>query len=698
MPGEQEAAEERSRPPVLTMTAGPVVRRVLVAVGATLLLRATGSAEPISETALQQIRALWEEKAARTAVQHKIGSHLLYAVKQQRGEAIADGAPALRPALAVDASNRVLVDIAAPVGDPVASTIGQLGGEVVHAFPRYAAIRAWLPVDALEIIAALPDVRSIRRAAEPRHRQLTRSEGDIAERANLARSAFGIDGGGVKVGVLSDSIDFLSTVHATGDVGAVTVLPGQSGIDTCPPAGTSPCTGEGTALLELVWDLAPGASLYFATADGGDAAMATNIQALRAAGCDIIADDIAYLDEPVFQDGVIAQAVNTVTTDGALYVSAAGNGGNDDDDTSGTWEGDFAASSTTVPVSGGGSEVLHDFGGGNLLDQITTQLNPGGFVMLQWSDAFGASANDYDLFLLNAAGTAVIAASTDTQNGSGDPFEGIDTSAIRNTNGLQLVIGQFSGATRFLHLDTNGGGLAIHTAGEIYGHPTAANALSVAAVSAARLTVPFTSNAVVEPFSSDGPRRIFYQPDGTPTTPGNFLSTGGTVRQEPVAAAADGVAVSTPDFNPFYGTSAAAAHAAGIAALVKSANPALSAAQVQTILTSTALDIEAPGIDRDSGSGILDAFAASQAAIAQAGATPSPTSDPTPTPTLTSACIGDCDGTGAVSVDELITMVNIALGNTPASACMAGDANGDGEITVDEIIAAVSNALAGCHA
>ena len=671
------------------------VGRVVVAVGATvLLLRASGNAEPISERALQQIRALWEEKANRTAVQHKIGSHLLYATKQQRGEAIAGGAAVLRPAIAVDASNRVLVDIAAPVGDSLVSTISQLGGEVVHAFPRYGAIRAWLPFDALETLAARPDVRSIRRAAEPRHRQLTRSEGDVAERANLARSAFGIDGGGVKVGVLSDSVDFLSTVQSTGDVGAVTVLPGLSGIDTCPPTGTSSCTGEGTALLEVVWDLAPGASLYFATADGGDAAMANNIQALRAAGCDIIADDTSYLDEPVFQDGVIAQAVNAVTADGALYVSAAGNGGNEDDGTSGAWEGDFVASSMTIPLSGGGDEVLHDFGDGNVPDQITTQLNPGGFVTLQWSDAFGASANDYDLFLLNAAGTDVIAASTDIQNGSGDPLEGVDTSAVRSTNGLQLVIGRFSGATRFLHLDTNGGGLAIHTAGEIYGHPAAANALGVTAVSAAGLTVPFTSSAVVEPFGSDGPRRIFYQADGTPTTPGNFLSTGGTLRQEPVAAAADGVAVSTPGFNPFYGTSAAAAHGAAIAALVKSANPTLTAARVQTILTSTALDIEAPGIDRDSGSGILDAFAAAQAAIAQVAATSTPTAE---TPTPTAACVGDCDGNGAVTVHELITMVNIALGNTPISACNAGDAEGDGEITITDIIAAVSNALAGCH-
>ncbi len=62
----------------------------------------------------------------------------------------------------------------------------------------------------------------------------------------------------------------------------------------------------------------------------------------------------------------------------------------------------------------------------------------------------------------------------------------------------------------------------------------------------------------------------------------------------------------------------------------------------------------------------------------------------------TASCTGDCDGSGDVTVNELITMVNIALGNTPLSACTAGDADGSGDITINEIIAAVNNALNGC--
>jgi Carboxypeptidase regulatory-like domain len=59
-------------------------------------------------------------------------------------------------------------------------------------------------------------------------------------------------------------------------------------------------------------------------------------------------------------------------------------------------------------------------------------------------------------------------------------------------------------------------------------------------------------------------------------------------------------------------------------------------------------------------------------------------------------CVGDCNGNGQVTVDEILTMVNIALGNTPVTTCEAGDANHDGQITVDEILTAVNHALNGC--
>jgi hypothetical protein len=72
-------------------------------------------------------------------------------------------------------------------------------------------------------------------------------------------------------------------------------------------------------------------------------------------------------------------------------------------------------------------------------------------------------------------------------------------------------------------------------------------------------------------------------------------------------------------------------------------------------------------------------------------ATDTPTNTPTPTP-----CLGDCNGSGQVTVDDVLTMVNIALGNLDVSHCQAGDANDDKQITVDEILTAVNNALNGC--
>jgi hypothetical protein len=60
------------------------------------------------------------------------------------------------------------------------------------------------------------------------------------------------------------------------------------------------------------------------------------------------------------------------------------------------------------------------------------------------------------------------------------------------------------------------------------------------------------------------------------------------------------------------------------------------------------------------------------------------------------SCVGDCGGDGEVTVNELLSMVNVALGNAAVTACAAGDANQDNEITINEILAAVNNALNGC--
>ncbi len=164
--------------------------------------------------------------------------------------------------------------------------------------------------------------------------------------------------------------------------------------------------------------------------------------------------------------------------------------------------------------------------------------------------------------------------------------------------------------------------MSIPTTGATYGHGAAAKAVGVAAVywNAAKTgTRPFIGGAAIptETFSSDGPRKIFFNPDGTAITAGNFLfgTNGGTTLSKPDIAAADGAVAKTPTFSPFFGTSAAAPHAAAIAALVKSARPDYTNAQILAAMKATALDIRAAGVDRDAGSGIVMAWEAVQYAL-----------------------------------------------------------------------------------
>ena len=142
---------------------------------------------------------------------------------------------------------------------------------------------------------------------------------------------------------------------------------------------------------------------------------------------------------------------------------------------------------------------------------------------------------------------------------------------------------------------------------------------------------PFGAAQAPERFTSDGPRRVFFRADGTPITPGNYSSTGGTVRQKPDITGADGVSTSLDAFDPFFGTSAAAPHLAAIAALVLSGNPGATTADLREAFDATALDLAPAGVDGRTGHGIVRA----DSVLADTGATPQPlveVSAPTVTP------------------------------------------------------------------
>ena len=440
-------------------------------------------------------------------------------------------------------------------------------------------------------------------------RAVDTSKGDVAHQANVARQTYSVDGTGIGIGVISDGVDTLAGQQETGDVPTrVTVLPGQAGGSIAYACGGSSKGTEGTAMLEIVHDLAPGGELLFATGIGGAAQMAQNIEDLCAAGADIIVDDIGYLRASAFQDDVIAQAVSAAAGNGCYYFSSAGNGGNLNDGTAGVWEGNYAAGSP-VTVNGVPVGVTHDFGGGEEENRIKrNSTNP---ISLQWSDPAGGSENDYDLFLIDAD-DYVLASSTNTQDGTQDPIEWIRGSCSDDREDTRLVIVKNTGAAdRYLRLDYAREGLEIATAGHTFGHSASKDAVGVAAVdvtTAGGAGGVFNGTESVETFSSDGPRRIFFEADGTPITPGNFSSTGGRVLQKPDLAAADAVSTSTPGFSPFRGTSAAAPHAAAIAALMLEAaggpdNVTLTA--LRAAMTGASLDIEATGVDRDSGAGLV---------------------------------------------------------------------------------------------
>jgi subtilase family protein len=567
----------------------------------------------LSAEAIQQIRAFESQKAQRTPAQRKITSRLLHAARMRRGEAPAPGAPMIRSSVSVDGEGQVDVDVRAAVTPALLDAITATGATIINSVPAYRSIRARIPLTEIESLASLPDVLSIRPAdhmitnqrassGAPRGalafggfvtNKDNTSQGDTAHRANLARSLFGVTGAGIGIGVLSNGVNSLAARQASGDLPTVTVLPGQAGSGD-----------EGTAMLEIVHDLAPGSPLFFATALPGQAQFATNIQALCAAGAKVIVDDISYVEEAVFQDGIVAQGVNAAVGSGCVHFSSAGNSGNLNDGTSGVWEGDFVAGSSNPP---GVTGTAHDFGGGATSDQLT--VDPPFAITLQWSDALGASANDYDLYLFDPSLSVIFDVSNDTQNGTQDPFEEIDSQPFNDLNN-RLVIVRRTGAARYLHLNTFRGRLAIRTSGQTGGHNAAANAFGVAAVNAGSGSA-FASGNTIESYSSDGLRRIFYTAAGAAITPGNFSSTGGQVLQKPDLAAADCVATATPGFNPFCGTSAAAPHAAAIAALMLEAGggpSSLTLAQMRSAIAARSIDIEAAGVDRDSGSGIMDAL------------------------------------------------------------------------------------------
>lgn len=431
----------------------------------------------------------------------------------------------------------------------------------------------------------------------------------------------GYDGTGVRIGVISDSFNSSGPsnlpAYQNGDLpSSVQVL----------LEGPYASTDEGRGMAELIHDVAPGAAISFASGYYGQASMAQQIRNLAnpAIGrSNIIVDDLIYFDEPMFQDGVIAQAVNDVVNfNGVAYFSAAGN------DASNSYE---AVNPTFVTDTNIGDGQYLDFNpsaGVSTGNQFFLQAGDSVTLELQWDDPFYTTNGvdtDLDVYLVDSFTGEIIASSTSNNIATQTPSEFLSISSGGASGFYSIVVklesGPAPGRLKWVDFGSHGSYQFDTESSTVYGHAAAKGAMAVAA---ARYDDP----SVAESFSSEGVSTILFTPTGSPLgTP--------DVRQTPGITGIDGTNTSfftgeflfadqTRDYEGdglpnFFGTSAAAPHVAAIAALVKQANPGMTPQQIYDRLTSTATDIGAPGIDEFTGAGLVNAFAAVYGSPIQGG-------------------------------------------------------------------------------
>jgi len=443
--------------------------------------------------------------------------------------------------------------------------------------------QGWLPAEAVDAVAALPFVRRIQPPsyAVPRCLGSACTEGDAILNADDVRG-IGFDGTGVRVGVISAGADHLADAQASGD------LPASITIDPSLPGSGD----EGTAMLEIVYDLAPGAELYF-SGPGTSAEMVAAITWLaQTAGVDVIVDDLGFYAEPYFEDGPIASAArDAVNTSGRVYCSAAGN------DCGYHYQGMYEADGTSGPYA------LHDFKPGAETDNtLNVVVDPDQMIVafLQWNDCFGSSGNDYDVLLYDfTADTQVGTGGQNVQNGNDDPVEIVYwTNTDTASHNIGVLVGNYLGSADartlevFCWLPFSDDDATCEDS--VFGHPAVEEVISVGTINASE-----PGNDAIAWYSSRGASTI-----ACPSP---------EVRQTPFCVAIDGVTVSGAGGfpSPFYGTSAAAPHAAAVAALLlDAADLAASPEEIRNAMAAGAADRGPAGFDNSYGYGLLDALGA----------------------------------------------------------------------------------------
>jgi hypothetical protein len=425
------------------------------------------------------------------------------------------------------------------------------------------------------------------------------SEADTQLGAETARTQFGVDGTGVKVGILSDSFarDPSPARTAAQDV-ASGDLPGAGNPCSRTTAvqivkDTVVGIDEGRAMAQAVHDLAPGASLAFATAFVSETDFAAQITALRTAGATVITDDITNFVEPFYQDGPIAVAANNARAAGVILSTSAANSHASFNGYEAlalrpvTCQPPLLGSATCHNFSGTGTDTSYNF---TLAASSTTR------IVFQWAEPRFGVTRDLDIYLVNTATNTIVAQSIDNNLVSGVPFEFISyTNPTTAALNLALVVRRFTsaGAPRFKiifirpSVISNVQFATPNAAGDtvgatIFGHNGAASELVTAATA-------FNDGVNPEDFTSHGPVTYLFGPV-TGTTPASAISP---VTVQPTIAATDGGA-NTFFGNPagtifrFFGTSQAAPHAAAVAALLRQKKPSATPDELENLLTATA--------------------------------------------------------------------------------------------------------------
>ena len=500
-----------------------------------------------------------------------------------------------------DAQRRVLVEIyvtSIESLNSVRQALDTVGASITGESREYAqgTFSAYIPFAVAEALGRTPGVSTMALSYRPMlSTGLVNSQGAAVIRSDIANLA-GYTGAGITVGVLSDSYDTsptsYTTIRAANDVNSIDLpTPALKFLADLPTSLNN--TDEGRAMLQIVRDVAPAATLCFATAFTGEAGFAANIRKLRTdplCRADVIVDDVAYFTEPFFSDGQVAQAVNDVANSTILagkrvtYFSSAGN--------QQQW-GFYASPAnfgnpTSIPginlstiaacplLSGSPASARNtaggflDFGAGVF---TTTMTFSNSQLVMQWDDPFnlpGGITTDLNFLFFNDSGNCTNAVGSDNFS-SKQPLELLFLSGGPVTVMIARTAGGTQAATRVKIISYRGVSSPLFSNVSVpttFGHSAATGAISVAAYRYSSNF--FSAPPLFETFSSPGPVTIAIHQSG-------FRLLSPQTRKKPDIAAPDGVdttffgATGILDGTPyrnFFGTSAAAPHAAGVAALM----------------------------------------------------------------------------------------------------------------------------------